>query len=130
MTTANILDTVEAGLGQDVEREGQDQAASIEWFNVGSTERWVSVGAGALLILNGLRRPRLSNLALAGLGAMLVQRGVSGHCKVYEALGVKTADAEGAAPERYFERGIHVVETFTINSNPEALYAFWRKFEN
>ena len=130
MITANSFDTVEARESQDVERGGRGEAASGEWFNVGSTERWVSLGAGALLVLNGLRRPRLTNLALAGFGAMLVQRGVSGHCKLYEMLGVNTADGEGAAPEEYFERGIQVVEAFTINKPAEELYRFWHKFEN
>jgi uncharacterized membrane protein len=51
---------------------------------------------------------------------------------MYEALGVNTAEDEqsGARPEDYFERGIHVEESMTVERSPWDLYSFWRNFEN
>jgi uncharacterized membrane protein len=69
-------------------------------------------------------------LILAGLGAVLVERGVRGHCAVYDALNLDTAHDEPARPEEYFNRGIHVQQVVTINKSPEELYRFWRDFTN
>jgi hypothetical protein len=67
--------------------------------NVGEVERWVSVAVGGLLAAAALRRGGLGGAILAATGAMLVKRGVTGHCDVYEAVGVDTAEvAGGAAP--------------------------------
>lgn len=65
--------------------------------NVGEAERVASaVGGGALLLAGLLRRgPAGALLALAG--GFLVHRGVSGHCAVYGAAGMNTA--EGGAAE-------------------------------
>src|SRR5262245_22283678 len=60
-------------------------------LNVGEYERWASVLGGGMLALYGLRRGSWGGLALAALGGMLVQRGVSGHCSCYAALGINTA---------------------------------------
>ena len=98
-------------------------------INLDNTERLVSGGLGAFLVLNGLKRFSLGGLIEAGIGAALVNRGLTGHCHVYEALGVNRA-GEGAPPEEYFHRGIHVEETFTINKPADELFAFWRNFEN
>jgi uncharacterized membrane protein len=107
-------------------RELQPLAPEI---NVGGTERLVSGALGGYLVLNGLNRLSIGGLIEAGLGAALVHRAVTGNCKVYGALGVNTA-GEGAAPEEYFDRGIQVCESFTIDKPAGELYAFWRRFEN
>ena len=107
-----------------------------ENVNVGQTERAISAVAGGALALAGLRMKSLPGLLLAGLGGALVHRGVTGHCHGYAAFGVNTADesadadAEGATPEQYFERGIHVEQAFTVERTPWDLYAHWRNFEN
>src|SRR5688572_351635 len=98
-------------------------------INLDNTERLVSGGLGAFLVLNGLKRFSLGGLIEAGIGAALVNRGLTGHCHVYEAMGINRA-GEGAPPEEYFHRGIHVEETFTINKPADELFAFWRNFEN
>lgn len=102
--------------------------------NVGRIERAVSVGSGGWLLLKGLRHGGLVGATTAGLGAMLIKRGVSGHCEVYEKLGMNT-NGHGhshsePAPEDFYERGIHVVQAYTINKSPNELFAFWRNFEN
>ncbi|HEY7119052.1 MAG TPA: SRPBCC family protein [Tepidisphaeraceae bacterium] len=125
MTTANTMDTTaEAG----VQRNAPDARTRR---NISQQERWISAGAGALLALYGLRDVTLRKIAVTGLGAMLLKRALTGRCNLYGALGISTAErGDGAAPEEYFERGIHVTESFTIQKSPEELYQFWHNFEN
>ena len=68
--------------------------------NVGQTERWASMIGGAGLVLNALMRPSTRNTLLAFAGAALLQRGVSGHCALYGAFGVNTAESEPAHGRR------------------------------
>ena len=124
MTTAQFEDVA----SQVDERLGEAEEQTPE-INVGSTERLVSGAAGAVLVLNGLKRLSIGGLIEAGLGAALVHRAVSGHCAVYGMLGMNTA-SDGAEPVDYFERGIHVEESFTIDKPASELFSFWRKFEN
>jgi uncharacterized membrane protein len=97
--------------------------------NVGSGERVASLAGGSLLALLGLRRRTLPGLVVAVAGGELVRRGISGHCNMYETLGVDTT-RENAGPEDYFTRGIHIEQSCTINKDPKELYAFWHNFEN
>lgn len=57
--------------------------------NVGRTERWLSGIAAAGVIAAGMQRRSLPllGLTLVGGGWLLV-RGVTGHCPVYQSLGV------------------------------------------
>jgi uncharacterized membrane protein len=139
MTTANTLDpslntTARTGTRSgDASRKAEDsgqQEGQGGGVNVGNQERMISAGAGVLLTLYGLKRLHLSNLVLVGLGAMLLKRAATGKCGVYQALGFNTAEGDGAEPSAYFDRGIHVEESFTIMKSPEELYTFWHRFEN
>jgi uncharacterized membrane protein len=121
----------------EIEMERQADRWSIEReeherkINVGRTERQVSALAGVALTLLGLRQRSVGGMLLAALGGGLVYRGATGHCAMYEALDIDTSDeALPAQPEEYFQRGIHVEETMTINKSPEALYAYWRNLTN
>ena len=69
-----------------------DFAAAV---NVGDGERMLSAVAGGAALLYGLGRGALGGWALAALGAALAYRGLTGHCTVYQALGVDTATREG-----------------------------------
>ncbi len=93
--------------------------------NVNSTERIVSAVAGGGLIAYGLKRRDAAGLGLAAVGAMLGLRGATGHCQVYDAAGINTADESEAKPTR-----IHVQKSVTINKSAAELYGFWRNFEN
>jgi uncharacterized membrane protein len=140
MTTANMIEQNQGtqDLSQQQQQPSQqddggpqhEQQQSFLGINVGQQERLISAGAGALLALYGWKRMRLGSLLWIGAGAMLIQRAVSGNCKLYGALGINTAQGDGAAPQEYFNRGVHVEESFTIQKSPEELYAFWRKFDN
>jgi uncharacterized membrane protein len=113
---------------QDIPQEEQQPGV-----NVGNTERLLTGAVGGVLLLTALRRS-LPSLMAAGIGGMLVYRAVSGHCSAYEAMGIDTAhedqDQNGAAPEEYFNRGIHVAESYVVQKSPEELYNFWKNFEN
>src|SRR5258706_11295930 len=99
--------------------------------NVGEQERWISAGVGALLALYGFKRLSPAGILVGTGGVMLLQRALTGHCALYEMLGRNTATGDGGAPpQEYFERGIHVEESFTIMKSPEELYHFWHNFEN
>src|SRR5215212_1286046 len=62
-----------------------------EGQNINSAERWMSMIGGSLIALYGLRRRDVPGTAAALLGAALVHRGMTGHCVVYDALGVDTS---------------------------------------
>jgi len=97
--------------------------------NVGDTERKVSLASGAILAFVGLRRMDLPGLVIAGIGSSLLWRGTTGHCSVYKALGIDTAqDVTKTASAA--EQGVHFSESFLIDKSPEELYAYWRKLEN
>lgn len=113
------------GIGQCSARECGCTARKI---NVGDTERKVSMGIGAFLGMYGLSRRSLSGLLLAGIGVGLVRRGMTGHCPVYQSAGMDLGSE--ASPEDYFERGIHINHSITIQADPRDLYRFWRNLRN
>ena len=102
--------------------------------NVGQPERWASALGGGALALYGLTRGTLGGVALALAGGALVYRGVSGHCNLYEAMGVSSAE-EGVSWRSPVVSvkggsGVKVEKSITINRSPEELFRFWRAFEN
>ena len=99
--------------------------------NVADLERWLSVIAGSALAAYGLKRRSIAGLAVAAIGGALVHRGATGHCMVYESIGVSTAgEHQGEQVSVPYGRGIRVEKAMTINASPERLYTFWRNFEN
>ncbi len=103
------------------------QATNI---NVGDAERWLSLVGGEALVIYGLSRRSLGGLALAVAGASCVYRGVTGHCPMYQGLGVNTADRPGPATSVRARHGVKVEQSITINRPAEQLYRFWRNLEN
>ena len=59
----------------------------------------------------------------SGLGGALLYRGTTGHCPVFQQLGVSTA--EDSAPEP-----VEIAESITVNVDRNTAYAFWRTLEN
>ena len=57
-------------------------------INIGNGERIGSFIAGAVLIGRALSRPTVGRIAAAIGGAVLLQRAITGHCGVYEKLGI------------------------------------------
>ncbi len=98
--------------------------------NVSEPERWISVIFGSALAAYGLKMRSLPGLVLSGVGGALIWRGATGHCMVYESMGVSTAgdgDSQVSVP---YGRGVRVEESVTIDAPPDQIYEFWRNFEN
>jgi uncharacterized membrane protein len=129
------MNTFSAGLlsrpaGPDETVEA-DPAASRT--NVAEPERVVSVAAGAILTAFGLARRSGVGALIAGVGGAMLHRGLTGHCYLYESLGIDTArpaGIEAGTPEDIAARGIHVEHACLINRPASELYGFWRNFEN
>jgi len=99
--------------------------------NLSEFERWASIAAGTALAVYGLSRFRSSGWLYAGVGGLLLRRGVTAHCDVYEALGVNTAGTRSDTRAALRgARGVNVLESVTINQPIETLYRFWRNLEN
>jgi len=99
--------------------------------NVGNPERWLSVIAGSALAAYGLKRRSIPGLVLSAIGGALVWRGATGHCHVYEMLGLSTSsEGQGEQVSIPYGRGIRVEKTVIMDASPEQLYSFWRNFEN
>jgi uncharacterized membrane protein len=102
--------------------------------NVGSLERIGSAVGGGALIAYGLKQGGVVGGLLTVLGGGLALRGVTGHCQVYDAMGIDTSD-ESPNPKSSYHQGlldtkIHVTKSVTVNKSPAELYAFWRKLSN
>ena len=117
----------------------------VERVNVGRVERWLSMAAGGALAAYALKRREKPGGAAAIAGAALLYRGATGHCDLYQVLGINRSHARrngghgtGVIADRGSDtraqlggrRGIHVEESVTIHRPLSDLYRFWRNFEN
>lgn len=93
--------------------------------NVGDVERFTSVVAGSVLTVLGLSRRSLPGLLVAATGTALAYRGTTGHCSVYEALGIDSVRDQELVKKSPFE----FVQSFAVKESPELLYSFWRNLE-
>jgi uncharacterized membrane protein len=99
--------------------------------NLSGLERWASIAAGAGLAAYGLSRLKSNGWPYAGAGALLLRRGVTAHCDLYEAVGINTAGtADDTRAALRGARGVNVLESVTIDRPIEQLYRFWRNLEN
>lgn len=110
-----------------------DEVFSESVKNIGEPERWISVIAGSALAAYGLKMRSIPGLVLAGVGGALVWRGATGHCMVYESMGITTAEEgedDGRQVSVPYGRGVRVEKSVRIDAAPEAVYSFWRKLDN
>jgi uncharacterized membrane protein len=99
--------------------------------NVSRAERLASCIGGGVLAAYGLRKRSWTGMGLAALGGALVYRGVTGHCDVYQALGVNTSRrSRGRNVSIPYELGIRVDQSIAIRRPPQEVYRFWRNLEN
>ena len=59
--------------------------------NLSEFERWASIAAGAGLAVYGLSRLKSNGWLYAGLGGLMLRRGITAHCDLYDVMGVNTA---------------------------------------
>ena len=125
-----------------------DHAPRYSWpeadepaHNVGRPERVGSVALGAALVTYGLRRRDPAGIVAAVLGGAFVLRGATGHCPMYQAMGVSTGSADAVlgrprgdvtsrAATVNARKAVKVERSVTIAADPATLFAFWRNFEN
>src|SRR5438093_7215427 len=102
-------------------------------MNVANVERWASALGGAALTAYGIKRLKERSVAGAMMtvaGTTLMYRGATGHCPVYAATGIDTANGENDTRAALAgSRGVNVEEVVLINRSPDELYDFWRDFE-
>src|SRR5207302_2357475 len=79
--------------------------------NVSDWERIASVAGGVTFAALGLARGSLSGLALGVMGGGLIYRGATGHCSVYQALGINTAQPRNPASSIPATEGVKVEKT-------------------
>jgi uncharacterized membrane protein len=108
-----------------------DRGAQVQTGrNISGFEKWASIAVGSGLAVYGLARLKSNGWLWAGMGGLLLRRGVSAHCDIYEALGVNTARTTDARSTLSGGRGVNVLEGVTINRDIYELYRFWRNLEN
>ena len=99
--------------------------------NVGEVERVASVIGGGALVAYGVQKMSWSGAAIAAIGGALAFRGITGHCPMYQALGMTTQrHGKGRGVSVPYELGVRVDATVTIHKSPGELYRFWRNLEN
>src|SRR5215471_18620365 len=111
-TTGRIQSQQDQGVGSQM----MDFIENLQ-VNVGSAERSASVAAGAILAVLGISRRSLPGMLVAGLGGMMLYRGATGHCHLYDAMGIDTAADEQRqlSEEEIAAKGIHVEQAMLIN---------------
>lgn len=102
--------------------------------NVNAPERVASAVAGSALVVFGLKRGGLAGAALTLLGGGLLHRGSTGHCYVYDAVGVNTNESSGNAllsmTPSILSGTVRVKKAITVNRSPAEVYQYWKRFEN
>lgn len=102
---------------------GQKGSSNV---NVGHAERNASLVGGAALAVTGIKalagRRYLPGLVMMVAGGMFLYRGKTGHCDLYQAMGVDTSETGTI--------GILIEKFVTVNRSPQQVYDFWRNLEN
>ena len=60
-------------------------------INLGDTERIASTIGGVALVIRAIERPTIGRILFGIGGALLLQRGFSGHCAIYDRIGIRAA---------------------------------------
>lgn len=97
--------------------------------NVNSAERGASALLGGALLIWGLRRRSLVGAALTLAAGELLYRGISGHCHLYQTLGLNTAEGRGWQEAGTPPGAVSVERSITIGKSSEEVYRLWREPE-
>lgn len=98
-------------------RSGNFSIEKYQYQNIGLTERMVSMFLGGALISRNITRPFKSPFLY---GAYLSYRGLTGHCLLYERLGIDATNP----------KAINIRGEFEIDRKPAEVYAYWHNVEN
>ncbi|HEX8031800.1 MAG TPA: SRPBCC family protein [Vicinamibacterales bacterium] len=105
------------------ESNALNPSTRIPAANVGSTERLLTIAAGAALLGYAWRN---GSKALGAASAGMLLRGATGYCPGYAALGVDHTDAREALSG---SQGVHIRESIVIEAPAEKIYRFWRQLD-
>lgn len=94
--------------------------------NLNQTERILSAVVGAVLFKRNLGRFSLPGLLKLVAGGALVRRGITGNCKVYEALKVNSAMQNDQTFPGASERSESIRAAMTVQMSPLDTYKLWR----
>ncbi|WP_158288346.1 SRPBCC family protein [Mucilaginibacter psychrotolerans] len=111
MTTANI---------NRYRGPAKEQGASI---NLSTAERTISIATGTKLALSGLKgifKSPFSSIIKIGAGGYLLNRGITGHCDLYSAMGRNSTEPVN----------VNIRSAYFINKPRQEVYNFWRKLDN
>jgi uncharacterized membrane protein len=89
--------------------------------NMGNTERLLSVLGGAVLLVDLVRKQKVSPVQSTAASYLLL-RGLTGFCFAYHTLGKTRTD--------YKPQNINIRTVLTVNQPRHQVYAFWRRLEN
>jgi uncharacterized membrane protein len=98
--------------------------------NVSTVERWASVFAGAAMLTAAARKRNALGAVAAVGGLALLYRGASGHCPVYRAMGVSTAENVNPNATIQYEDGVRVERAVTVMRPAAELFRYWRDLTN
>jgi uncharacterized membrane protein len=90
-------------------------------LNVGAIERTISVAGGSYLLVNSIAKKEMTVVKTLA-AALLLFRGLTGHCPAYKAIGKNEID--------YHPKNINIKTTLTVNKPRHEVYGFWRRLEN
>jgi uncharacterized membrane protein len=97
--------------------------------NISDSEGMASLLGGSGLFVAGLATGKWRGALMCAIGGALLYRGWTGHCHLYESLGLDSAThpPQASVPA---QQGKKVERVVVIQQPPEMLYSFWRDFEN
>lgn len=99
--------------------------------NVSDGERGLTLLLGGTLLVRAAVRPSAWSPLLGLAAGILAVRALRGHCPLYRALGLRSADELGDQPDGTTSAGALVVEkSATIQRRRNEVYQFWRNLEN
>ncbi|MEW6125650.1 MAG: SRPBCC family protein [Acidobacteriota bacterium] len=98
--------------------------------NISGTDRLVSAVTGGALAVLAYKKGGLMGASLGLLSAMMLKWGLTGHCEVYQALKINTANGKAKRASVKHGEGTKTEYRVTINKPAAELYRFWRNFEN
>ncbi|MFD0749482.1 SRPBCC family protein [Mucilaginibacter calamicampi] len=92
-------------------------------INLNWPERYISIAVGVKMTFSGLKglfKSPLFSLFKLGAGSYLLNRGISGHCDIYESIGKNSQEPVD----------VTIKSAFVIDKPRKEVYNFWRKLDN
>lgn len=92
-------------------------------INLNWPERYISIAVGVKVTFSGLKnlfKSPLFSLLKLGAGSYLLNRGISGHCDIYDSIGKNTQEPVD----------VIIKSAFVVDKPRKAVYDFWRKLDN